>query len=184
MIDIKAIRRGFLKFYVLKLLEESNMTGYGLMKKIKEETGFWEPSTGSLYPLLESLEEQELIECIDDSNGKLWQITPKGKESFKEADEAKEELFQGMKRSLYVFANVFGDKGIKELFKEISHWRGDGKQNLDSKKKYMKIGRIALHLDDFDEETRTEVISILDDTLDKLNELNAEVEINEHDNQR
>ncbi len=183
MITIRGIRRGFLKFYVLKLLQDANMTGYGIMKAIKEETGFWEPSTGSLYPLLESLEDEGMIECASDSNGKQWQITPRGERSFQESDEAKEELFQGMKRSLFVFANVFGEEGMKELFKELSHWRGNDVKHIEKKKRYMKIGRVAMHLEDYDKRTREEVVSILDNTLAELNELNVEVDDHEQDHQ-
>ncbi|MFW6048845.1 MAG: PadR family transcriptional regulator [Candidatus Bipolaricaulota bacterium] len=172
-----------MKFYVLKLLQETNMTGYGIMKAIKKETGFWEPSTGSLYPLLESLEEGGLIECANDSNGKLWQITPRGERSFEESDQAKEELFQGMKRSLFVFAKVFGEEGIQELFKEAQHWRGNKQKQIEKKKKYMKIGRVVMHLEEYDEWTRQEIITILDNALEQLGELDLEVNGNEYDNQ-
>lgn len=152
------------------------------MKAIKEETGFWEPSTGSLYPLLESLEDEGLIKCIDESNGKLWEITPQGEKAFNEADQAKEELFQGMRRSLFVFANVFGEQGMKELFEEIPHWRDNDQERIERKKRYLKIGHIIMHLEEFDQFTRDKITSILEKTLQELNKIDTEVVTHEHDN--
>ena len=152
------------------------------MKAIEEETGFWEPSTGSLYPLLDSLEKDGLIECVDDTNGKLWKITEQGERTFKESDEAKEELFQGMKRSLFVFANIFGERGMKELFKEIHHWREKDEENIRKKRKYLKIAHLVMHLEEFDQEERAKILEILDNALKKLEEVTSEVCLDETDN--
>ena len=48
------VARGMLKFWVLKLLSRGSKTGYELIKEIEREVG-WQPSPGSVYPLLQML---------------------------------------------------------------------------------------------------------------------------------
>ena len=54
--------RGFLKIVVLKALAESPKSGYSLMKFIEERVGS-KPSSGSMYPLLDSLKTEGLVEA-------------------------------------------------------------------------------------------------------------------------
>ena len=72
------MNRGILRFYVLKLISksESPISGYSLMKLIEEETGFWRPSPGSIYPLLTSLEEEGLVKHFKEKDKKLVLFMP------------------------------------------------------------------------------------------------------------
>lgn len=71
-------RHGGLRFYVLWLLSGKEMTGSEIMDEIEKQTsGWWRPSSGSVYPLLKSLESDEMISRSD--NGKFL-ITEKGRE--------------------------------------------------------------------------------------------------------
>ena len=63
-----------LKFMILKTLGEEPCSGYQLVKKINESTG-WKPSYGSMYPLLEGMSKAQ-DEIVRDakkiaSDGKL-----------------------------------------------------------------------------------------------------------------
>ncbi len=106
----RQMRRGFLKLYTLKLLFEGEKTGYGLMKTIEEETGFWKPSAGSIYPLLKSLEEADLAEHREEDDKKLYSLTEKGRKAFEEAEGARAEIRESINRSREVFARIFGEK--------------------------------------------------------------------------
>lgn len=58
-----------LKNIVIRVLAERPMHGYEIMKRIEEITGGrWRPAPGALYPLLEQLRREGLIEVdrIDD----------------------------------------------------------------------------------------------------------------------
>ena len=112
---MRGVRRGFLKYYILKLLTEDSYSGYGLIKEIEEETGFWEPSTGSVYPLLESLEDEGLIEGEETERGSSWRITEKGEEAYEEASEAKRKMRKSLKQSMLVFSQIFDEKEIKKV---------------------------------------------------------------------
>lgn len=105
------MRQGFLKFYLLKLLSESSggLSGYELMKRIEEETGFWRPSPGSIYPLLAALEERELIRHQPEGDKKIYSLTAKGEEALAKAQEARAEALEGMRRSIQLLAGIFGE---------------------------------------------------------------------------
>lgn len=123
------MRRGFLRVYLLKLIAEaeSGLTGYDLMKKIEEETGFWRPSSGSIYPLLASFEAAGWITHRPGNRRekKIYTLTEKGEEVLQKANEARAEALEGMHRSIRVFAELFGEKAAQELsapvFGEESH---------------------------------------------------------------
>jgi len=117
------IRRGHLKFYVLRLLSEQRRTGYGLMKAIETETGFWRPSAGSLYPLLATMREAGLIREVEESDGtSRWQITDDGTATYAQAAESKQELLDSMRRSLVVYAKVFDAAPIESFAERLTTW--------------------------------------------------------------
>jgi len=124
------VRRGHLKFYVLRLLSESRRTGYGLMKAIKEETGFWKPSAGSLYPLLAAMREQGLIAEAHEPDGSTrWDITNEGRTVYAQASESRRELFDGMRQSLLVFSKVFDVDLLERMAERLGRWH-EGREDF------------------------------------------------------
>lgn len=121
---MQAIRRGHLKFYILRLLIEDRRTGYGLMKAIERETGFWKPSAGSLYPLLASMKDQGLIvEAPETDGSNRWQVTTTGRTAYAEASESKRELFDSMRKSLVVFSKVFDAGPLESIVDHLASWQ-------------------------------------------------------------
>ncbi len=119
----QGIRRGHLKFYVLRLLLDADLTGYGLMKAIEQDTGFWKPSAGSLYPLLSAMHDDHLIEEASESGGSpRWRITDEGRQTYEQAAETKDELLSSMRRSLVVFSKVFGSASLESLAERLDQW--------------------------------------------------------------
>ena len=56
-------RRGDVRAAVLALLAERPMHGYEMIKELEERTeGTWVPSAGSIYPTLQMLEDEGLIQ--------------------------------------------------------------------------------------------------------------------------
>src|SRR5271168_4604110 len=71
-------QRGWLRPAILKLLEEKPMNGMEMINKFYEAShGWWKPSPGSVYPLLETLESEGTIKKMSDGR---YEIT----KSFKE----------------------------------------------------------------------------------------------------
>ncbi len=86
----RAPYRDSLKMLVLRLLAEEPMHGYRILRRVSELTGDkWKPAPGTLYPLLEHMEKEGLIETHAVERGKvksgeriLYRLTDKGWEEF------------------------------------------------------------------------------------------------------
>ncbi len=80
--------KGLIAYLVLELLEEKPRYGYEILKEIKDISGgHWEPSYGSVYPILYKFEEKGLadrIEREDEPDRKYFELTEKGQEKLEE----------------------------------------------------------------------------------------------------
>jgi len=84
-----AVPKGFLRYYVLKLLNEKPMSGSEMMSEIEKQTnGCWKPSPGSIYPLIAWLQDQGHIkEAPEQEAGiKRYTLTEQGKTFSKEQE--------------------------------------------------------------------------------------------------
>lgn len=69
-------RRGDTRAAALLLLADEPRNGYQLMQEIEERSdGVWRPSPGSIYPALQQLADEGLI----DAKGKLYEMTEAGR---------------------------------------------------------------------------------------------------------
>lgn len=74
-------RRGDIRVAILSLLSEQAYNGYGLIKEITDRSGgTWHPSPGSVYPTLQQLVDEELIETIGEGKRTDFQLTATGRE--------------------------------------------------------------------------------------------------------
>jgi DNA-binding PadR family transcriptional regulator len=75
------VPKGFIRFHVLEALKEKPMSGSELMEELEKHTGgFWKPSPGSIYPLLNWLQEKGCIKELPTENGfKRYELTETGK---------------------------------------------------------------------------------------------------------
>jgi len=72
-------RRGDVRLAILSLLGEAPSNGYTLIKTIAERSGgTWNPSPGSVYPTLQQLVDEELIEAIGEGRRTEFQLTKEG----------------------------------------------------------------------------------------------------------
>ncbi|MEC2055780.1 PadR family transcriptional regulator [Peribacillus psychrosaccharolyticus] len=72
-------RRGDIKIVLLKLLQEQPRHGYELIKVLEERfKGLYSPSPGSVYPTLQMLEDQELVNIIKEGRKKVYHLTDDG----------------------------------------------------------------------------------------------------------
>lgn len=72
-------KRGGLRYWILNLLYEKNLNGAGIMDEMEKQTlGWWRPSPGSVYPMLESMAQDGLIVKLSDGK---YELTSEGKSS-------------------------------------------------------------------------------------------------------
>jgi DNA-binding PadR family transcriptional regulator len=78
----RRLKRGILKFALLKLLMEMPRHGYDLIRTFREKG--WVAGAGSIYPLLAALEAAGLVEGRDEGERRTYQVTDKGRRLFEE----------------------------------------------------------------------------------------------------
>lgn len=73
-------RRGDVRSAIISLLLDAPANGYGLIKGIAERSGgTWTPSPGSVYPTLQQLVDEELIEAVGEGRRTEFQLTEAGR---------------------------------------------------------------------------------------------------------
>jgi DNA-binding PadR family transcriptional regulator len=71
--------RGDVRITVLLLLDEGPANGYQLMQEIEQRTGgAWKPSSGSIYPALQLLEDEGIVETTEREGRKMFALTEQG----------------------------------------------------------------------------------------------------------
>lgn len=78
----KRMKRGILKFALLKLLAEMPRHGYELMRAFREKG--WGGGAGSVYPILSALEAAGLIVGREEGDRRTYEISEKGKHLLEE----------------------------------------------------------------------------------------------------
>lgn len=91
--------RGFLNIVVLKALAQGPKSGYALMKYIKEKIGS-KPSPGSMYPLLNHLTKNGVIECKGVGRTKEYKLTMQGKHKLEAVEEKRNECMCNVLESM------------------------------------------------------------------------------------
>lgn len=73
-------RRGDVRAAVLALLAEEPRNGYQLMQEIEQRTnGAWKPSSGSIYPALQQLEDEGIVQTTEGEGRKMFALSDEGK---------------------------------------------------------------------------------------------------------
>ncbi len=111
--------RGLLGFLVLVSLVEGEAHGYEVMRRIEEVTGgYWRPAPGSLYPVIDSLEKEGLIECI------VKEVRGKARRVCRLTDDGWGVLLDLLERKVEVYISILDhllealDKAVKVLESE------------------------------------------------------------------
>jgi DNA-binding PadR family transcriptional regulator len=86
--------RGDLRYMILRLLAERPMHGYEVMQELaKESGGVCTPSPGSVYPVLQMLEDQGHVESEEREGKRVYRITDSGRAFLAENKERVEDVF-------------------------------------------------------------------------------------------
>lgn len=99
---------GLLKIWMLKIISEKEASGYEIIKKVDELTGK-KPSTGSVYPLLKSMQNEGWIVGKKLPCKTLYEITDAGKKVLKTHGSLKGDYAQRISRSFSLAQDTFED---------------------------------------------------------------------------
>jgi DNA-binding PadR family transcriptional regulator len=73
-------RRGDVRAAILVLLDEEPRNGYQLRQELERRSdGAWRPSSGSVYPTLQQLEDEGLVAASKDESNRVFKLTDRGK---------------------------------------------------------------------------------------------------------
>jgi DNA-binding PadR family transcriptional regulator len=73
------VGRGDVRIAILYLLSEEPMHGYQIIQEISERTdGVWNPSPGSVYPTLQQLSDEGLVQSDEHGGKNVFTITEEG----------------------------------------------------------------------------------------------------------
>jgi len=74
------MRRGDIRTAVLAVLAEGPAHGYELIQRLEDKTGgAWRPSTGSVYPTLQLLEDEGLAKSSERDGKRVYELTDAGR---------------------------------------------------------------------------------------------------------
>lgn len=74
-------RQGEVRLALLSLLEDEPAHGYELMKRLEERSGgMYQASAGTIYPVLQQLEDEGLVKIQEEADKKVYHLTDAGRE--------------------------------------------------------------------------------------------------------
>lgn len=80
---------GEVRLAILSLLSEGPKHGYQLMKEMKDRSGgLYKASAGTVYPTLQMLEDEGLIEALQQEGKRVFQLTDAGRAELAKDPEA------------------------------------------------------------------------------------------------
>jgi DNA-binding PadR family transcriptional regulator len=110
-------RRGDIRAAILALLAESPRNGYQIMQELEQRSrGMWRPSPGSVYPALQQLEDEGLVQAREAGTGRVFELTEQGR---KYVNEHRSET-----EAPWDWATSETDEDAFELFGQIRHIGG------------------------------------------------------------
>lgn len=75
----RRMKRGDIRTAVLAALQDGPGHGYELMSRLSERTGGrWRPSPGSVYPMLQALQDEGLVTSTETDGKRVFELTPEG----------------------------------------------------------------------------------------------------------
>jgi DNA-binding PadR family transcriptional regulator len=138
---------------VLRALKEKPMHGYELIQHLERKShGMWRPSPGSIYPILQSLVDQDLVKCEEKSGKKVYELT-------KEGLAATEKLQED-------------DSPMSRFDDTASHWRKASACRNEIARCFGALHNINHHGSGVDYE---KALQIIKQAADSLSELSKEI---------
>ena len=123
---------GGLRLFLLMLLDEQPQHGYDLIKMVEDRfLGMYTPSAGTVYPRLQSLEDEGLIEHEDVDGRKVYRLTDAGRRELNERRSELEELQRRAVESARHLAGAIREEvrdSVREMREDLKHAMKDVKR--------------------------------------------------------
>lgn len=114
---------GDLRLYLLKLLDEEPRHGYEVIVSLEDRfLGLYRPSPGTVYPRLQALADEGLVEVEEVGGKKVYRLTEAGERELIERAEELKELGKRIASSARGMAKEIRDDvraSVKDLRREV-----------------------------------------------------------------
>ena len=88
-------QQGEVRLALLSLLEDGPAHGYELMKRLEERSGgTYQASAGTVYPVLQQLEDEGLVRAQERDGKKVFSLTDAGRDELRLNQEAVERIWK------------------------------------------------------------------------------------------
>jgi len=163
------VPRGFVRYYVLRLLSEKPMSGSEIIQYVEDKSGGrWRPSPGSVYPLLAWLQENKYIKEVpaEEPGIKRYTLTSEGQEFLEEHEKRRSKMEERFKS--------FGSGSFFEppWLNAPEHIKTVIKADVELHSTLWKLRRTVPEKEA--EETAAKVTEILREATDKIKKLTPE----------
>jgi DNA-binding PadR family transcriptional regulator len=89
----RVFQKGDLKYVILDQLKDKPAHGYEITRNLEERSfGFYTPSAGSVYPILQLLQDMGYLTSAEQDGKKVYTITPAGRQFLDEQRETTERI--------------------------------------------------------------------------------------------
>ncbi|MEM2909969.1 MAG: PadR family transcriptional regulator [Nitrososphaerota archaeon] len=160
-----AVPKGFLRYYVLELLNDRPLSGSEIMNEIERMTGgCWKPSPGSVYPLLAWLQDNGYIEEVpaQESGIKRYTLTTKGRGLLEEQRKIRSHF--GMERMALI--PPFCGPRLRIPLKDVEEIQGTFRRF------FRALFNLRMSLEEkFSEPVLKESLEVLNEAAQKLEEI-------------
>lgn len=112
--------RGYLRLIVMKSLANRKFTGYELTKQIEKQTGTWKPSFGSVYPLLDTLLKEKLVDFEKQGRKKIYFLTREGEKNLIIIDKSKNILVDKLIGAFNAFSKITDRKEMSFMLEILN----------------------------------------------------------------
>lgn len=110
---------GDLRLYLLSLLDETPLHGYGIIQALSERTGgTYTPSAGTIYPRLAKLEDEGLVTKTRDGRTTIYAITDAGRAEVRERADEIDGIQDGLTDSVRLIADGVR-QNVREAMKSL-----------------------------------------------------------------
>jgi len=96
------MRKGYTRLIILALLNERPLSGYDIMKEMRDRTlGFWKLTPGGVYPILREMEEKGYLEKTTQTTGdrrrNVYKLTDRGREILEMAAQRHRQIVDAVR---------------------------------------------------------------------------------------
>ena len=110
---------GDLRLYLLSLLAERPLHGYGIIQALSERTGgTYTPSAGTIYPRLAKLEDEGLVTKTQEGRTSIYEITEAGRAEVAERAAEIDGIQSGLSDSVRIIAESVRNN-VREAMKSM-----------------------------------------------------------------